>query len=278
MTTFRNDVPLENLIIPHWNAPPKVRAYCTTRYAPAALPKGFKNSTGRVAEERGASKAPFDYFNLATHVDDDPDAVKINRRALQQALTLPEAPLWLEQKHTTVCIDLNSASLSNWQRPVADAAWTQTPQQVAVVMTADCIPILVTNQTGTLAAAIHAGWRGLAEGIVTRTLQALPEKAENLLVWIGPCIRQAHFEVGQDVLTCFIDKAKQNVRFFEPLPDSPGKYLADLPGLLKSELRQLGVQQISDSGLCSYADSARFYSYRRDGQTGRMASLIWLEH
>lgn len=151
------------------------------------------------------------------------------------------------------------------------------PGQVAVVMTADCIPILVTNQAGTLAAAIHAGWRGLAEGIVTQTLQALPEKADNLLVWIGPCIRQAHFEVGQDVFTCFVDKASQNAPFFEAVPDSPGKYLADLPGLLKSELTQLGVQQISDSGLCSYADAKRFYSYRRDGQTGRMASLIWLE-
>ncbi|WP_178861588.1 peptidoglycan editing factor PgeF [Thiomicrorhabdus cannonii] len=250
-----------------------MRAYCTTRRAPEVC----KNSTGRVASECGASQPPFDSFNLATHVGDDPAAVQANRDCLRDALGLPGEPFWLEQQHTVDCVDLNAAAASTWQAPVADAAWTQSSNQVAVVMTADCIPILVTNKTGTLAAAIHAGWRGLADGIVTQTLQRLPDEAENLLVWIGPCIRQPHFEVGQDVFDRFAGQAAHNARFFEALPAATGKYLADLPGLLKSELTQLGVQQISDSGLCSYADSARFYSYRRDGQTGRMASLIWLE-
>lgn len=270
MTIFRNET---NLITPQWNAPTKVRAYCTTRRSPQAC----ENSTGRVTSKCGASQPPFDCFNLATHVGDEPAAVQTNRDSLREALGLQAEPFWLEQQHTVACVDLNAFSSSNWQTPVADAAWTQTAGQVAVVMTADCIPILVTNQAGTLAAAIHAGWRGLADGIVTKTLQALPEKAENLLVWIGPCIRQPHFEVGQDVFDCFVGKVPESAVFFEAQPGLAGKYLADLPGLLKSELVRLGVQQISDSGWCSYADEARFYSYRRDGQTGRMASLIWLE-
>lgn len=255
-------------IKPDWPAPTNIKAFCTTRSITDG--PGFK----------GASLPPFDAFNLATHVGDDPQTIEKNRQVLNQhPCLLPNPPFWLDQQHTVDAVCLDSVDSSYWQPVVADASWTTQAGQVSVVMTADCIPILITNQSGSIACAIHAGWKGLADGIVSKTVRSLPEQPENLLVWIGPCIRQEHFEVGEDVYTLFCKKNPDNHLFFKmkPLTSEP-KYLADLAGLLSLELCYLGVKHIYDSGLCSYENSEDFYSYRRDGVTGRMASLIWIEH
>ncbi|MDG6778147.1 peptidoglycan editing factor PgeF [Thiomicrorhabdus sp. zzn3] len=249
--------PHSEFIIPSWPVQASVKALCTTRCGGACLP-------------------PYDDFNLALHVGDDPENVTSNRRCLQQQGDLPCAPYWLNQQHTVEVVNLDSFDQQDWQAPIADAAWSRQTNQVAVVMTADCLPILITNRSATLVAAIHAGWRGLAEGIVSRTVKQLPESPEALLVWIGPHIRQPYFEVGQDVYDAFAELNTHNTACFTAIKDSEGKYLADLAGLLKLELAGLGVEQIYDSELCTYADESRFYSYRRDGQTGRIASLIWL--
>ena len=252
---------------PDWPAPTNIKALCTTR------------AVSDVNGVKGASLSPYQTFNLATHVGDDLIAVETNRQLLNQQACLPDQPFWLDQQHTVEAVCLDSLDPNSWQPVVADASWTTQTNQVSVVMTADCMPLLVTNKKGSLVCSIHAGWRGLADGIVSRTIDSLPEKPENLLVWIGPCIRQAHFEVGSDVYAIFCDKNPANQTFFKPIQIelSEQKYLADLAGLLVLELNNLGVSEVYDSGLCSYADSERFYSYRRYGVTGRMASLIWIE-
>lgn len=251
-----------SLIQPDWPAPKQIRALCTTRSGGVSLP-------------------PFDSFNLASHVGDAPLSVKQNRQILNDMAHLPSDPMWLEQLHTDKLVSLNGVDSSSWSAPEADAAWSSEAGQVAVVMTADCLPLLVTNRAGSLVCAIHAGWKGLANGIVRKSLLALAEKPENLLVWIGPSIRQPHFEVGQDVFEAFVKHSPKSARYFQMQEadshSTQTKYLADLAGLLIFELKALGVEQIYDSGLCSYEEDSRFYSYRRDGQTGRMASLIWIE-
>jgi len=246
-------------IKPNWPAPNSIRSVCTTR-------------------EGGVSLPPFDSLNLATHVGDDPSLVKQNRQILNEQACLPNLPFWLEQQHTTEAINLDGLDSQMWQPVIADASWTTQSHQVSVVMTADCIPILVTNKLGNLVCSIHAGWKGLAEGIVTSTLQSLPEKPENLLIWIGPCIRQPHFEVGTDVFDLFVDLDHENTEFFVRIKNQLDvKYLADLPGLLSLELSKLGVTDIYDSQICTFEDVQRCYSYRRDRQTGRLATMIWIE-
>ena len=253
-------------ITPNWPAPSNIKALSTTRKAVFA--DGFK----------GASLPPYDAFNLATHVGETPSNVAKNRQALSEQACLPCNPFWLDQQHTTDAICLNTLSNRAWQPVVADASWCTKPNTVSVVMTADCIPLLITNRAGSLVSAIHAGWKGLADGIVTQTLQQLPDQPENLLVWIGPCIRQNYFEVGEEVYAVFTARHPDNkVYFKKQVSGVVSKYLADLAGLLKLELAKFGVTEVFDSGLCSYADSSQFYSYRRDGVTGRMASLIWIQ-
>lgn len=200
-----------------------------------------------------------------------------NRSQLKQLAGLPDEPVWLNQQHSVTLLDLDSVAEADVKRlpAIADAAWTQQSHRVAAVLTADCLPILVTNRKGTMVCAIHAGWRGLLNGIVRNTLQQLPEDPAKLLVWIGPAIRQAHFEVGEEVFRAFVDLRFSNNTFFEA-GETDGKYWADLPGLAKAELQAHGVYDVYDSGLCSYSDSDRFFSYRREGVTGRMASLIWI--
>ena len=171
--------------------------------------------------------------------------------------------------------------------PIADASWTTQKGCVSIVMTADCLPLLITNKQGTLVSAIHAGWKGLHLGIVSKTIAAFltkergKTKAEDLLVWIGPAISKKHFEVGQDVLNAFVEKKAWNRMFFTEVKgkekESPQKYLANLVGLATKELNTLGINAIYGGNLCSYSQHECFYSYRRSGQTGRMASLIWME-
>lgn len=189
-------------------------------------------------------------------------------------LMLPSAPHWLEQVHQTRLIHLD-----DWTPNVtADAAWTDRPGQVAVVKTADCLPLLVANDQTPVVAAIHAGWRGLVQGIVEQTIKALPGRVEDLQVWIGPAISQDAFEVGNEVHQAFVSKNSA----FEPhfKASRPGHWWADLAGIAVTELAQLGVLRVSLSGLCTVKASDRFYSYRaglpKDLESARMASLIWL--
>ncbi|QCU90024.1 peptidoglycan editing factor PgeF [Thiomicrorhabdus sediminis] len=254
----------KSIIRAQWSAPQNIKALCTTRLA------------------AGHSDKPYDHFNLATHVGDEPGSVQANREILSEQLALPAEPVWLDQQHTPNAIQLNRL-LEFSCPPIADASWTTESGVVCCVMTADCLPILVTDVDGSCVAAIHAGWKGLANGIVSKTLMQLPVAPSKLLVWIGPAISQQFFEVGEEVYAAFVEKSADNGQCFFKLDGDNNqdeiKYMADLPRLAEQELLSLGVgaEAISQSGLCSFGDK-RFYSYRQHGRTGRMASLIWLEN
>lgn len=235
---------------PEWELPPNVRALYSTRAG-------------------GVSQSPYDTFNLAEHVGDDPDRVKRNRDLLLSQ-QLPSQPCWLTQTHSTTVVTLESD-----QNRQADAAITRQIDKVAVVMTADCLPILLCNQAGTEVAAVHAGWRGLLDGVVQETISTMESSADQLLAWIGPAISQPKFEVGDEVRLAFIDKdASADHRF---VFNRPEHWLCDLPGLGYDLLDHLGVANITLSNLCSYTSNENFFSYRRNAITGRMASLIWIQ-
>lgn len=242
---------------PEWPAPRWVKAVLTQRQGGVSLP-------------------PFEGFNLATHVGDDPAAVLENRLLLQNCLQLPNSPCWLDQQHTTDTLYLQTTTHVSASQ-TADASWTDHPDVVSVVMTADCLPILVTNKQGTLVSAIHAGWKGLADGVVENAITRLPEFCGNLLVWIGPAIGANAFEVGQDVVDAFCLKRPELSRYFVAKTTRPGYFLADLVGITKVILAQLGVTKVYGGQWCTFELAKDFYSYRRDGQTGRMASLIWID-
>ncbi len=245
----KNDL---HFLPPQWPASDRVKAITTTRLS-------------------GASSAPYDHFNVALHVGDNRFQVEQNRTLLKQTWDWQHEPFWLQQEHTAqvVYVDQNTPRL-----PVADAAWTNQTEQPLVIMTADCLPILITNDDANLVAAVHAGWKGLAQGIVTQTIQTLPDNPANLMAWVGPAISQVHFEVGQDVVDAFANKPFDTADFF--VKKNNQKWLANLAGLVDFELQSLGVTRVFQSNLCSYEKNEWFYSYRRDGTTGRMASLIWL--
>lgn len=210
--------------------------------------------------------------NLGDHVGDDPVAVAANRAAL--ARQLPGTPAWLAQVHGTHVVDAAVA------RPgeEADASVTDKPGVVCVVMTADCLPVLFADAAGKVVGAAHAGWRGLAAGVLENTLAAMRARgADHIHAWLGPAIGPAHFEVGEDVLQAFVQQDPQAASAFVARPDVPGKFLADIYLLASQRLMQAGVAGISGGGFCTVTDHQRFYSYRRDKTTGRMASLIWLK-
>lgn len=239
-----------NLISPNWPAPPQVKAYTTTRHG-------------------GYSQPPYDSLNLANHVGDDAKAVAANRALLSQIL--PSEPVWLKQVHgiQTVTTNIDNTNC------VADAAVATQPEQVCVVLTADCLPVLFCDGAGTRIAAAHAGWRGLAGGILEATLQALKVPAQNIIAWLGPAISPQAFEVGNEVRDAFIDFMPQAIKAFVPNRDD--HWLADLYLLARQRLAHQGVTAVYGGGFCTYTDAKRFYSYRRDKITGRMASFIWLE-
>lgn len=249
-----------NFIKPDWPAPKNIKAYSSTRLG-------------------GISKPPYEGFNLALHVEDDPEQVLKNRYLLASKLSLPSLPFWLNQQHTTDCLYFCEENKGNI--PVADASWTDQPNLVSIVMTADCLPLLVTNKKGSLVSAIHAGWKGLADGVVEKSIKLLPEKPENLLVWIGPAITQNHFEVGQEVFNVFVSKSQDFKSCFKENENKASlskKYWANLPGLVKITLNQLGIKAIYHHNACTFKNENLFYSYRREGITGRMASFIWFEN
>ena len=239
------------IIRPGWRAPSRVKALSTLR-------------TG------GFSQPPYESFNLAEHVGDEPNNVLRNRELLQAGLNLPTGPDWLEQTHSTRVVVLESDASRR-----ADAAITRLEGTVAVVMTADCLPILLCNQAGSEVAAVHAGWRGLADGVIQATLNKLQSPVSELMAWIGPGISQQYFEVGDEVRDIFLTHSDQIQRYF--IANSPGHWLCDLQGLATGILRSHGVAEIDAAPECSYRDEAQFFSYRRSATTGRMASLIWIE-
>jgi YfiH family protein len=240
------------LISADWPAPANIRAFTTTRLG-------------------GVSQPPYESFNLATHVHDDPLAVQQNRERLAGALSLPSEPAWLEQVHSNRIV-----SISEYTEPVeADGGITQIPGEVCVVLTADCLPVLLCNRAGTQVAAVHAGWKGLADGIVENAVDMFTDKPDDVLVWLGPAIGPHAFEVGEEVRSAFMAHDQGCADAF--VPTSEGKWLADLYRVTRQRLGMLGVGMVFGGGLCTYSDVRRFYSYRRDGVTGRMASLIWME-
>jgi YfiH family protein len=218
----------------------------------------------------GKSKGTHHSFNLATHVNDDINTVNFNRALLNQYL--PKAPFWLNQTHSNDIVELPSSKLN------ADACFTKEKNIVCVVQTADCLPVLVTNKKGTIVAAIHAGWRGLLNGVIEKTLYKMNLPANELLVWLGPAISQNYFEVGNEVKNSFCEKHHEAKKAFQSALNQ--KWLANIYMLAKIRLHVFGVTHIYGGSItndyCTYASQKDFFSFRRDGETGRMASLIWI--
>lgn len=233
---------------------------------PACVHAAFTLRTG------GVSAAPFDSLNVGTHVGDAPHSVEENRRRLRQELRLPAEPSWLQQIHAAGVADLD---LDRDAAPrVADAAFTRREDRVCVIQVADCIPVLLAARDGSAVAAAHAGWRGLAAGVLEATIRSLGVKAEELCAWLGPGIGRRHFEVGDEVRAAFVGSDAAAAADFEPNPR--GRWQCDLPSLARRCLLKLGLREICGGDACTYADAERFFSYRRDGRCGRMAALIWL--
>lgn len=238
------------LIVPDWPVPAHVRAAQTTRIGGISLP-------------------PYDTLNLGLHVDDDPNTVMRNRRRLQRHLQLSVEPTWLTQVHGTDVADAAAGPTT------ADASWTDRPGVVCSIMTADCLPALFCDAAGTIVAAAHAGWRGLVNGVLEATVAAMHRPPSKLLAWLGPAIGPDEFEVGDEVRQQFLAADRTSHRCFRPSPQ--GRWLADLYELARRRLARIGIQGVYGGGFCTVRQSELFFSYRRDGRTGRMATLIWLE-
>jgi hypothetical protein len=218
----------------------------------------------------GHSVEPFTSLNLADHVGDDPRSVADNRRRLrEQAPDLPSEPCWLSQVHGTRCITLDAYEAGI----EADAVVAREAGKVCAILTADCLPVLLCVDDGSTIAAAHCGWRGLAGGVIAQTVKTMARPTETLLAWLGPAIGPQAFEVGEEVRQIFIDRDPASARAFASR--GGGKWLCDLYLLARQQLAALGITRIHGGGLCTFHDAARFYSYRRDGKTGRMATLIW---
>ena len=227
---------------------------------------GFAVST----REGGVSLPPFDSLNLGDHVNDDPEAVAENRRRVQSLFSMPSQPVWLEQVHGT-----NVVSLPLDGSNQADASYSNIPGQVCVVMTADCLPVLLCDRNGTEVAAVHAGWRGLCNGVIEATLAKFKASPDDILAFTGPAIGPAAFEVGAEVREAFMAVDEVAEQAFVPV--LPGKYLGNLELLATQRLQAAGVTQITCASLCTYTQSDKYFSYRKAAATGRFASFIWLK-
>lgn len=240
-------------IQPDWPAPTPIKALSTTRLG-------------------GISQPPYDSLNLGLHVNDDNDKVYRNRQWLTRSARLPSSPLWLEQVHGTRVIDAN-----DWQVGIeADALFSRQAGQVCPVMTADCLPVLFCDVDGKMVAAAHAGWRGLLNGVLENTVSQFSCSADHILAWLGPAIGPQQFEVGSEVFDAFCSHSAEAGQAFSP--HRSGHYLADIYLLARQRLNRLGVEKIYGGEHCTVTEADQFFSYRRDGDTGRMASLIWIEH
>ncbi len=228
----------------------------------------------------GVGQPPYDTFNLGVGAGDDPAVVRANRQILRQ--NLPAEPCWLRQVHGTLVADADDDAVFGLDCPVpeVDAAVTTTPGRVLAILTADCLPVVLSDEDGLVLGAAHAGWRGLAGGVLEATLQRMQAKSPSSRVWrawIGPAIGFSAFQVGEEVRQAFLQAGYCQDGLFLKDPGAPGKWLADLAGLAHWRLTRMGIQHIERSGLCTVSDpDRRFFSYRRDGQTGRMATLAWL--
>lgn len=225
---------------------------------------------GTTLRHLGNSYPPYEHFNLALHVEDDVEAVLANRDLLKSHLNLPAEPCWLEQVHGVSIVDASRQP----QRVQADASYSHDPGMVCVVMTADCLPVLFCNRAGTTVAAAHAGWRGLADGVLEATVQQAGLVPAETLVWLGPAIGAAAYEVGVEVKQGFLQHAMHDESAF--VSHGTGKVLMDMYGLARQRLHALGISAIFGGEHCTFTQAEQFYSYRRDGKTGRMASLIWI--
>lgn len=240
-----------------WAAPLKVRAAFTLRSG-------------------GVSMAPWDSLNLGAHVEDAPAAVAENRRRVVEGLALPSAPLWLQQAHGAQVFDADAPGADApgvaAQLP-ADAAVTREPGRVLAILVADCLPVLFSSSDGEVIAAAHAGWRGLAAGVLEASIAAIGVPAEKLCAWLGPAIGPRHFEVGAEVREAFVARDSGAAAGFSA--NQRGRWQCDLAWLARRRLQALGVTRVAGRECCTYAESARCYSFRRDGRTGRMAALLW---
>ncbi len=248
-------------LTPDWPAPPAVGALSTLRIG-------------------GLSVAPYASLNLGTHVGDAPETVAQNRRRLRSAAELPDEPSWLAQIHGTrvAHLDAHGLDAAGLEAPgasaSADAAVTRRRGRVCAILTADCLPLLFASDSGDVVAAAHAGWRGLAGGVIEATVQAIAVAPQALLVWLGPAIGPGHFEIGAEVRDELLKGDPGAETAFEA--NARGRFMADLTGLARRRLIRLGIERIYGGGECTYADSDRYFSHRRDGTTGRQATLIWL--
>ncbi|WP_329907477.1 purine nucleoside phosphorylase YfiH [Serratia quinivorans] len=242
---------MDSLILPDWPLPAGVKACSTTRHGGISLP-------------------PYDSLNLGTHVGDDARAVADNRQRLVEGAGLPQMPVWLEQIHGTRVVRLDGQTPADLQ---ADAVYSNVPGQVCAVMTADCLPVLFFSQAGDEVAAAHAGWRGLCNGVLEQTLAAFAAEPGCISAWLGPAIGPQQFEVGPEVRAAFIAVDDAAAAAFTLQGD---KFLADIYLLARQRLQRAGIHAIYGGDRCTVSEISHFFSYRRDGITGRLASLIWL--
>ncbi|CAM3810039.1 Laccase domain protein YfiH [Vibrio aerogenes CECT 7868] len=238
------------MILPEWNAPARVRALSSVR-------------------EGGVSTGCYESLNLGMHVGDSPEDVLFNRQIIRTKASMPGEPLWLNQTHSNrvVHVDRHPGAIID-----ADGVFTETPGVVCAVMTADCLPVLMTNAVGNQVAAVHAGWRGLADGILENSCRFF---SGEIIAWMGPAIGKDAFEVGEDVVEAFTSFDGEAIKAFKPHTHHQGKWLADLALLATQRFNRQGVTAVFHSNQCTFSHSGRYFSYRRDGVTGRQASFIW---
>jgi len=235
-----------------WPAPPGVRVLSSFRGG-------------------GASVAPYASLNLGDHVGDTLEAVAANRRALIAAAGLPAEPIWLEQVHGVNVADLDTPG----PHGPADAAVTRRAKRVCAILTADCLPVVFATESGDTIAAAHAGWRGLKDGVIEATVEAIGASPQRLIVWLGPAIGPRHFEVGAEVRQAFISADPGDADAFDQ--NARGRFMADLAWLARRRLQRLGISRVHGGDECTYARADRYFSHRRDGTTGRQGTFIWRE-
>lgn len=240
----------EGIVHADWPLPPGVHAVQTERRG-------------------GFSQPPFDGFNLGDHCGDDPGHVARNRARLRTVLALPAEPRWLRQVHGTAVVAAHEA----WAETQADASWTDRPGVVCAVLTADCLPVLLASDDGRVVAAAHAGWRGLAAGVLEATLAALPVAPSALSAWLGAAIGPRAFEVGPEVREAFLRVQPRSADAFRP--GIGDRWHCDLFALARERLARAGVERVHGGGVCTHDTPDRYYSFRRDARCGRMATLIW---
>lgn len=240
------------LIEPDWPRHPRVRACFTLRHG-------------------GFSRAPYDSFNLAHHVGDDAGAVAENRRLLRESLGLNGEPAWLDQVHGKQVLRVEAFASG----ACADAAWTGNAGVACAILSADCLPVLFADDEGRCVAAAHAGWRGLAAGVLEATVAAMPVGSEGLSAWLGPAIGPSAFEVGGEVRDAFVLPQPELARAFRP--SRQDRFLCDLYAIARARLAAVGVTRVHGGDRCTFSESLAFFSYRREGVCGRMAALVWLE-